>query len=162
MKGDGIPLTPASDPLPPRKDLFAGLVVLGWPGGSEPWMDSLPFATGFLELLFDLGVLLQAVDIFLKFLLHDGGAELLLHLVERRIARVHELDYVPAILGLHGLIGHIAFLHCLYGIAEGLDHARRREPAEVAAVALRIVGGLSLRDVFELRSALDLLDELIG
>jgi hypothetical protein len=26
MKGDGIPLTPASGPLlPPRKDLFAGL-----------------------------------------------------------------------------------------------------------------------------------------
>src|ERR1700677_4424467 len=26
MKGDGIPLTPASGPLPPRKDLFAGLL----------------------------------------------------------------------------------------------------------------------------------------
>src|SRR5580693_1327467 len=27
MKGDGIPLTPASGPLLPRKDLFAGLLV---------------------------------------------------------------------------------------------------------------------------------------
>jgi hypothetical protein len=33
MKGDGIPLTPASGPLLPRKDLFAGLLVVGrWPG----------------------------------------------------------------------------------------------------------------------------------
>jgi hypothetical protein len=27
MKGDGIPLTPASGPLLPRKDLIAGLLV---------------------------------------------------------------------------------------------------------------------------------------
>jgi hypothetical protein len=28
MNGDGIPLTPASGALLPRKDLFAGLLVL--------------------------------------------------------------------------------------------------------------------------------------
>jgi hypothetical protein len=27
MKGDGIPLTPTSGPLLPRKDLFAGLLA---------------------------------------------------------------------------------------------------------------------------------------
>src|SRR5580692_9647705 len=43
------------------------------------------------ELLFDLGVLLQVVDIVLKFLLHDGVAELCLHLVEGRIAGVDSL-----------------------------------------------------------------------
>src|ERR1700679_4038011 len=30
MKGDGIPLTPASGPLLPRKDLFAGLLAPGF------------------------------------------------------------------------------------------------------------------------------------
>ncbi len=94
--------------------------------------------------------------------MHEGVGQLRLHLVERRVARVHELDDVPAVLGLHGVGREVAFLQALDCIAEGFDHARRREPTEVAPVRLRIVGGFGFREVLELCSALDLLDELIG
>src|ERR1700694_5508455 len=62
------------------------------------------------ERLFDLGGLLQAFDIVLEFLLHDGVAELRLHLVEGRVARILELDDVPAVLGLYGVGRHFTFL----------------------------------------------------
>src|SRR5258706_16444695 len=65
------------------------------------------------ELLFDLGGLLQAFDVFLEFLLHEGVGQLRLHLVERRVARVYELDDVPAVLGLHGVGREVAFLQAL-------------------------------------------------
>src|SRR3984893_9923518 len=80
------------------------------------------------ELLFDLGVLLQAVDISLKFRLHDAVGQLSLHLVERRVARILQLDDVPAVLGLHGLGRDLTFLQAFDGIAERLDHAREGKP----------------------------------
>src|SRR6185437_3138320 len=78
------------------------------------------------------------------------------------IAGVFELDDVPAVLGLHGFGRDLALLQSLDRIAERLDHARRREPTEIAALSLRIVAGFGLRDVFELRPSLELLDELFG
>jgi hypothetical protein len=55
------------------------------------------------QLLFDLGGLLQAFDVVGEFLLHDAVGKLSLHLLEGRVARIFELDDVPAILGLHWL-----------------------------------------------------------
>src|SRR5258708_1527271 len=130
------------------------------PGGAR--VNPLLGFTDESELLFDLGGLLQAFDVVLEFLLHDAVGQLSLHLVERRVGGVRGLVAGPAVLGLAGIGREFAFLQTLDGIAEGFDHARRREPAEVAAIRLRIVGGFGFRDVFELCSALDLLDELIG
>src|ERR1700756_3030232 len=113
------------------------------------------------EFLFDLGGLLQAVDVSLELLLHDGVGQLSFHLVERRIARVFELDDVPAVLGLYGFGGEFAFLQELDGITKRFDHARSREPTEIAAIRLRIVGGFGFCDVLELCPTLDFLDELL-
>src|SRR5260370_31861849 len=59
---------------------------------SIPANPPVRFASGASELLFDLGGLLQALDIVLEFLLHDAVGQLNLKLVERLVVRFLELD----------------------------------------------------------------------
>ena len=101
----------------------------------------------------------------LNFLREHDLAELLLDLVERRrraVARVLQLDHVPAELRLHGRLGVLALLEQRDGIGERLDHAIRREPAEVAA-GLRglLVDRQPLGEPGEVLAGVELLDHLL-
>ena len=71
-------------------------------------------------LLLDLGVFFSLSTYACSFLRITALVELRLDLVERRrrdVARILELDDVPAELGLHGLLGDLAFLQALDRIA---------------------------------------------
>ena len=89
-------------------------------------------------------------------LLGDIAGRLVLDLLEGREAlgaHAFDLDDVPAELRLDR-IGHLAFLQLERGFGEFRHHAVLGEPAEVAAVAGRILGELG-RDFGEVFAAFD-------
>ena len=96
-------------------------------------------------------------------LLGDIARRLVLDLLEGREAlgaRALDLDDVPAELRLDR-IGNLAFLQLEGGFGEFRHHAVLGEPAEIAAVAGRILGEFG-RDLGEVLAALDSRERRLG
>src|SRR6185437_13732975 len=88
----------------------------------------------------------------------------LLHLVERRWAdrpRAEQLDHMPAVLRLYRLRRVLPDLQVADCIGKGLHHVIQGEPAEVAAIRLRGVHRLRLREIFEFLAFLQAVDDLL-
>ena len=96
--------------------------------------------------------------------LHDL-LEALAHLLEgrrRQLARVEQLDHVPAELRLHGLVSVFTGLEAHHRAREFRHHAIGGEPAEVAAVALGGIHGLAPGELVELLTLAEARDDLLG
>ncbi len=84
--------------------------------------------------------------------------------VERRgghIARLDQLDHVPAELRVHRRLGELARLQRQHRIREALVHPVRGEPPQVAAVFLGRIHGLAARHLIELVALLKAVDDLL-
>ncbi len=118
-----------------------------------------------LKASFALRVRDELIRVGLEFLgLHDLLEPLLDGLVGRRsdVARGFQPDDVPAVLRLDGRAGELARLQGDDGVGEGLDHPVRREPAEIAAIALGdLVHGLTRGQLGEVCAFLQALHELL-
>src|ERR1700730_2408848 len=78
-----------------------------------------------VELFLDLGVAHQVVGVRLHLLRLDNLFEALTNIVIRRrlqIARLYQLDHMPAVLGLNRLVRVFTGLERQDGVGERLDH----------------------------------------
>ena len=116
------------------------------------------------ERRINLGGLQHFVRVKLELLGHHDLGQAVLHIVvrgRRAIARVLQLDHVPAGRGLHRGLGEFTLLQRGDRVGERRIHVARPEPAEVATFGRgRGVGRQSLGQSGEVIAGLELRDDL--